>query len=482
MIDLPDRALPAPGRAELPRPVPFRAMLGPGIVLAGLSIGSGEFVLWPRLTAEWGFVLFWACLVGATLQFFINMEIERYTLATGESAVTGFVRLSPIFGPVFLVCGIVPWIWPGWATGAGLLLSWQIGGDTTLYAIVGLVSCGVALTASPVVYRTLERVQLALVGLVFGLVLVLGFAVIDAAALGALARGVARFGHVPEGIDFPMLLGALAFAGAGGSVNLAQSNYIKDKGYGMGRWIGRVTSPFTGAEEAESEVGVVFEDSPEMRARWAVWWRRANVEHFVSFYLLCVLSLALFCLITYALLGSGQTLSEGLYFIADEGDVLAERFGPWARHALIWTGFAVLLSTELAVLDAVTRVVADLVKLVFGRSRPSWTLSRCYFGVLWAIIAFGVAVLFAGIERPLQADRHLGRAQRDRDVPVLGAAAVAQLALFSKRRSVLARYASPRSPSRSPSSATSASSRSCPSSGACSVRRQPTPNDLTTNQ
>ena len=27
------------------------------------------------------------------MQFFLNLEIERYTLATGETAVTGFARL-----------------------------------------------------------------------------------------------------------------------------------------------------------------------------------------------------------------------------------------------------------------------------------------------------------------------------------------------------------------------------------------------------
>jgi len=81
----------------------LRRMIGPSVILVGLSIGSGEFVLWPRLTAEYGFVLFWACWVGVTLQFFLNMEIERWTLATGESAVVGFLRLSRWWGPIFLV-------------------------------------------------------------------------------------------------------------------------------------------------------------------------------------------------------------------------------------------------------------------------------------------------------------------------------------------------------------------------------------------
>ena len=34
----------------------------------------------------------WAAVLGVVNQFFINMEIERYTLATGETALTGFSR------------------------------------------------------------------------------------------------------------------------------------------------------------------------------------------------------------------------------------------------------------------------------------------------------------------------------------------------------------------------------------------------------
>ncbi len=116
LIHPPTRNLPAPQRRELPPPSRLRYMLGPGVILVGLSLGSGEFVLWPHLTANWGFAVFWACVVGVTVQFFLNMEIERYTLATGESAVVGFVRLSRVFGPIFLVCATLPWIWPGWAS------------------------------------------------------------------------------------------------------------------------------------------------------------------------------------------------------------------------------------------------------------------------------------------------------------------------------------------------------------------------------
>ena len=401
-IRAPEGVLPAPRTRELPAPVPLRQMVGPSVILVGLSIGSGEFVLWPRLTAEWGFALFWACWLGVTIQFFLNMEIERWTLATGESAVVGFVRLSRLFGPVFLVCATVPWVWPGWATGAATLIAWQLPLPIIPTAIAGLVLCGVILSVGPVVYRTVELLQLVLVTGIFAALVFLSARVVELDTVRALLAGAVRLGHVPEGIHLPMLLGALAFAGAGGSVNLAQSNYIKDKGYGMGRWIGRITSPFTGREESDSEVGSVFEPTPENLGRWRVWWRRSNLEHFVSFYLLALISLALFCLLAASLLEPGGEVGEGLAFIQAEASALDARFGPAARVAFLVTGVAVLFSTELALLDAVSRVSADLLKVAVGvHLGIHVSLSRMYFAVLWALIGFGAVVLLAGFDQPL---------------------------------------------------------------------------------
>jgi hypothetical protein len=400
LVRLPDRVLPPPGRRDLPEPSSLRRMIGPSVILAGLSIGSGEFVLWPRLTAEWGFALFWACWLGVTIQFFLNMEIERFSLATGESAVIGFVRLSRVFGPVFLLCGTVPWVWPGWATGAATLLSWELGVPVGPTAVAGLVLCGVVLSLGPVVYRTVELAQMLLVALIFAVLVVLSLTIVRWETVSALLAAATRVGHVPEGIHLPLLLGALAFAGAGGSVNLAQSNYIKDKGYGMGRWIGRITSPFTGREEASSDVGFVFDGDPANLARWRVWWRRTNVEHFVSFYLLCLASLALFCLLAATLLEPGAPVAEGLDFLRAEALAIERRFGALGRICFIGMGVAVLFSTELALLDAVSRVAADLLKTaLFRHSRAS--LSQFYFAVVWALIAFGALVLAAGLgERP----------------------------------------------------------------------------------
>ncbi len=88
----PSRHLPPVTYREMPEPLPLRKVLGPGVIAAGIGLASGEFILWPYITSQVGLVFLWAAVVGVVTQFFINMEIERYTLATGETALTGFSR------------------------------------------------------------------------------------------------------------------------------------------------------------------------------------------------------------------------------------------------------------------------------------------------------------------------------------------------------------------------------------------------------
>jgi len=65
-------------------------------------------VLWPFIASQAGLVLLWGALVGVVTQFFLNMEVERYPLATGETAVTGltpFWRARGLSGRRFNLVG-----------------------------------------------------------------------------------------------------------------------------------------------------------------------------------------------------------------------------------------------------------------------------------------------------------------------------------------------------------------------------------------
>src|SRR5690606_13501387 len=204
---IPQGTLPPLRYRDLPEVVPLRRMLGPSIILAGLALGSGEFVLWPNIVYHSKFVFFWACILGVATQYFLNMEIIRWTLATGESAITGFCRLSKHWAWVFLILNVVPWMIPAWAKWAADLTSWLIFGAeyspvgvfaspyVLPLAIGGLLVCGAILTAGPVVYETVEKVQGFLVTSIVVMVLVLAVLVVRWDAVVALLQGTLTIGR-----------------------------------------------------------------------------------------------------------------------------------------------------------------------------------------------------------------------------------------------------------------------------------------------
>src|SRR4051812_43964408 len=145
---------------ELPEPAPLRRLIGPSVILVGVGVASGEYILFPYIASKAGLAFLWAAVVGVTVQFFINMEIERYTLATGETAIGSFQRLWRPWGAILAVGAVLATMWPGWATAAATITTFAIGaGDPNLIAIVGLLVIGALLTASPVVYQTVERLE-----------------------------------------------------------------------------------------------------------------------------------------------------------------------------------------------------------------------------------------------------------------------------------------------------------------------------------
>ena len=106
--DIPSEVLGPVPIKDLPEPLPLRKVLGPGVILLATALGSGEYVLWPFITAHIGLTILWAAIVAIAIQFFINMEVERYTLATGETAITGFTRLWKPWWALFIVMAVVP--------------------------------------------------------------------------------------------------------------------------------------------------------------------------------------------------------------------------------------------------------------------------------------------------------------------------------------------------------------------------------------
>jgi len=74
------------------RPGPMLMAIGPGLVVSGAVIGSGELINVPLRAATFGFKLFWAVVISCIIKYFLQIEIGRHCLVrncTTVQALTG---------------------------------------------------------------------------------------------------------------------------------------------------------------------------------------------------------------------------------------------------------------------------------------------------------------------------------------------------------------------------------------------------------
>jgi hypothetical protein len=398
----PDPALRAPELLDLPEPRPLRQMIGPGVIAVGIGMAAGEFIIWPHLTSIAGLGLLWLAIATLVVQTLINLEIERYTLATGQTVVAGFARWWKGWGVLICFAGAFQYAWPGWATSGSAVFTFLTGGgDVTWITIAVLVTIGVVLTASPVIYRTVEKVEFVKVGLTILLLLVLVVAVISWQTWAEAGAATVRdFGRIPDGLTFAMMLGAIGAAGAGGVHNLVISNWIRDKGYGMGAHVPRLVSPITGQEEASGADFYRFPTDEANLARWQVWWRRANIEQVVSFFVICLLTISIMCMLAFQTL-FGRGVPNDTSFLQLQGELLGTQLGDWAKILFFAVGTVSLWAAALGLLDVIGRVVSDFVKRNHLTDSAFWTESKLYLAVVWTEILLGSVILLSGLDQPL---------------------------------------------------------------------------------
>jgi hypothetical protein len=403
--ELPSRYLPQVKYRDLPEARSLRNYMGASVIILATALGSGELILWPYITTQVGIAIVWLSVLGITVQFFLNMEVERYTLATGETAITGFSRMWIGWSVIFVLGAILPNTFPGWAASASELFTFIFGlgsGAAPLVATIFLFSIALAVTLSPVIYQVLEKVQAVMVIIIL---VFIALAIIIATDLSAWAgvvtqapQGLANIPTYWEEIGAASILGALAFAGAGGANNLCQSNYVRDKGMGMGIHIPNIVSPITGEEVAQPSIGYVPPDTEENRRRWSAWWKVANQEHLITFWFLGALLLVSLCVLVFSSIGIQENIGTDLAFVEDWGAALGERIAPWFAQFFYIAGFVMLFSTNVGIVDYVGRITGDSLKVTVLRDSEFWSESKLYVTVVWIIAIGGSILLWTGIE------------------------------------------------------------------------------------
>ena len=197
-----------------------------------------------------------------------------------------------------------------------------------------------------------------------------------------------------------LVFGAIAYAGSGGAQNLCQSNWIRDKGFGMGCYIPRLVSPITGAAEATGATATsyIFEPTAENLRRWRSWWQFANLEQALSFGLVTVVTIALMSLMAYTTVFGQPHLPNDVSFLRLEAERLRGTVGPWFGVLFLGVGAFSLFGTAMGIIDYTSRLAADVLKTAY---LPDASESRIYFRLVWGMVALGCVILLAGMSQPM---------------------------------------------------------------------------------
>src|ERR1700752_3985033 len=107
--------------APRPKGLQWFSAIGPGVIVLGASIGSGEFLLGPAAFVQYGLSVFWVVGVAVLLQPLLTLERVRYGMATGEPIMTGFMRTRPhstFWAWFYSILYFLQVGWPAWAGAA----------------------------------------------------------------------------------------------------------------------------------------------------------------------------------------------------------------------------------------------------------------------------------------------------------------------------------------------------------------------------
>jgi hypothetical protein len=403
--------------AELPEPPKPRGLgwlnvVGPGVIVLGLSIGSGEFLLGPAVFVRHGLTLLWVTTIAIVLQTIFNLEVMRYTLATGEPVFTGFMRTRPsstLWAIVYTVLYLLQFGWPAFAgTAAGGLFFLatrrlpEASDAGAIYAVgVGIFLAVVSfLLIGRRIVRTLEILNWVLVATTLGgfMLMALMFVpgsswVSGVVAMTGFDLASGRFVFFPDGADLVLLSALVAYSGAGGVGNIVLSNWARDKGYGMGARAGYIPAAM-GQKVELADTGFRFTPDGDAMRRWQGWWRIVRVDQWGVFGCGAVLGMLLPGLIYVTFLPHGADI-QGLGISAALASAVSARAGALVGGAIAFLGGWILFKTQLDNFEGMTRAITDMLWTgsAWARTWRGGDVRAVYYTIMVILAVWGVIAL-----------------------------------------------------------------------------------------
>ena len=408
--------LPPWGRAPLPAPPAFTPRnvvrtIGPGVIALGVAIGSGEWLLGPSVIVQYGVALLWITTSAVLLQVLLNLEMARYTLYTGEPIITGFMRTWPgpeVWGWTYSILTVLQYGWPGWAltsataTAALVLGRMPTSGDAHLVIGLGYATfavCVVIVSLGRKIERTLEYAMWFMLAWIAIYLVTMDVTTVSRHNWARLLGGFVSFGHMPATADWALLGAFAAYSGLGGAGNVFITNWMRDKGFGMGATVGYIPTAL-GEQVRLSPHGNVFDVDQSSLASWRNWWKFLNVDQWGVFAFGSIAGMALTCLLTLQFVPPGSIAGE--WAVANsQAAGMASALGPTFWYLTLICGLWILFSTQLGVVDGVPRAITDVLWSGSAAVRR-WRggdVRRVYYGVLALFTAWGCVAL--NLARPL---------------------------------------------------------------------------------
>ena len=402
-----DRTLAELPRQRLPRFPGWWVALGPGIIWMALAQGSGELIWWPYMIAKYGLTFLCLLIPACLLQYPVTVEIGRYTLLTGESIFSGFIRLNRYFGIFLWLLMTLSFLWFGaFASAGGTALAamtdfpqgWTPRGQTLFWGYATIAVFILAIVFSGVIYQLIENfMKVVALVTIFGLLWACTTPEVIA-ALPSFSEGLlgppSDIPRAWDPADATKLLTAITFAGLGGFWILFYSYWLRDKGSGMAGHMGRITGPLAKKPEVVSTEGMLPIDHRSNRQAWRIWKRFLKTDVLVGI-LGNLLTTMMMCLLAWALLYPQGLVPQDYEIAVVQSRFFEVSWGAFGRILFLLIAAAFLADTWLATADAVSRTQADVLHILFPAARR-WPMRKWYFLIL------GLLTLITGFTMSLE--------------------------------------------------------------------------------
>ena len=364
--------------------------LGPGLILVGTVVGSGEIIMTTTLGATVGFVMFWWMLVSSWGKSIVQAELGRYTVSSGETVLHAFNRLpGKLPGPRKTISWFI-WLWMfqqipahlgggGVYGGVGQAVHMAFPFLASKWWTIIFAALAVVLILSGT-YRFLEKLMTFMVA-------TFTFLTLACAVMLQFTPYAITWGDVGAGLQFQFpayavaaALGAYGATGVTAGESMSYTYWCVEKGYAR----------FAGPTD----------DSPEWIRRARGWIRVMQAD------VLLTLGVLTCATVPFYMLGAGvlhqmETVPNGLDTISILSHVYTQTLGEWAAWLFLLGAFFVLFSTVVSALAGGTRMIADAMG-VLGVINPDDYRGRVRVMRIWAVVSpMIMALCYFFIENPV---------------------------------------------------------------------------------